>query len=42
MKQSTKVIVFVAGVGVVAILLWGHKGIFALLPFPSGGRGVFD
>lgn len=40
MNQSTKVVLFVASVATLAWLLWGGKGIYALLPFPQPSKGV--
>jgi hypothetical protein len=39
-SQTTKVVVFVAAVAFAAYLLWGGKGIYALLPFPEAHKGV--
>jgi len=39
-SQSAKVVLFVATAAVMAYLLWGSKGIYALLPFPEAHKGV--
>jgi hypothetical protein len=39
-SQTAKVAVFVTAVALAAYLLWGGKGIYALLPFPEAHKGA--
>lgn len=40
MSQTVKVALFVAAAAAAAWLLWGGKGVYALLPFPEPHKGV--
>lgn len=42
MSQTTKVVLFVAAMAALGYVLWGGKGVYALLPFPEAHKGVLD